>query len=489
MRRRDRIRRFSAVMTLSWIKRNFADRQKTSPAVRASVFFALGGILQKGVSVICVPVFTRLLTAEDYGLYNLYCSWITVFSAVATLELTGSVLFCGLQKYRERQEEFLSAVTSLMLVGFVLSLAGYLIFADMIDAVTGLDRSLTLLMFLEIFGSSQITVWSMGERFSYRYRKALAVTVLTAVLSPALGAFTVYFSGLGTYGRILVNSVLLSALGGVFAIFILLNGKKLFDAGIWRFAVIFTLPLIPHYLSQSALRTADRIIMEKSLGLESVAYYSVAYSVGMLASVIAGSINSSLHPWVIREEAQGQYRRIRKIFLSSLLLVATASLGVVFLSPEALRIFAPGAYSAALYAIPPVAASVYFIFINQFLSNAEFSCGKTWFSTVASVSGALLNITANILLLPRFGFVCAGYTTLFSYAATAVIHFLYLRLRLKRGVIPGRASAAVSLVFLLLCALGSLLYPLPYLRYFSIVLMIMFAVRKRRFLRSAYQAI
>ena len=53
-------------MTLSWIKRNFADRQKTSPAVRASVFFALGGILQKGVSVICVPVFTRLLTAEDY---------------------------------------------------------------------------------------------------------------------------------------------------------------------------------------------------------------------------------------------------------------------------------------------------------------------------------------------------------------------------------------------------------------------------------------
>ena len=55
------------------------DRYKKIPiAVRAGIWLTLCSLIQKGISVITVPVFTRILSTEDYGLVSVFVSWTNI---------------------------------------------------------------------------------------------------------------------------------------------------------------------------------------------------------------------------------------------------------------------------------------------------------------------------------------------------------------------------------------------------------------------------
>ena len=61
---------------------------------KASVWFIICNIFLKGISVITMPIFTRLLSAEDYGTYSLYLSWFYFMTRFTSLNL-----YCGTYIY------------------------------------------------------------------------------------------------------------------------------------------------------------------------------------------------------------------------------------------------------------------------------------------------------------------------------------------------------------------------------------------------------
>ena len=52
-------------------------RQMQLPA-KAAIWFLICSFLQKGISVITTPIFTRLLTTAEYGQYNVFNSWFSI---------------------------------------------------------------------------------------------------------------------------------------------------------------------------------------------------------------------------------------------------------------------------------------------------------------------------------------------------------------------------------------------------------------------------
>lgn len=73
--------------------------KKMSAGVKASLWFMGCNILQKGISFITVPIFTRMMTASDYGVYSLFCSWESVLAIFVTLNLSYQVFNNGMVKY------------------------------------------------------------------------------------------------------------------------------------------------------------------------------------------------------------------------------------------------------------------------------------------------------------------------------------------------------------------------------------------------------
>ena len=68
------------------------DKYKKIPApVKAGLWFFICTVLQKGIVFLTVPIFTRLLTTEQYGLLTVYQSWMAIISVFTTLNLSAGV--------------------------------------------------------------------------------------------------------------------------------------------------------------------------------------------------------------------------------------------------------------------------------------------------------------------------------------------------------------------------------------------------------------
>lgn len=141
----------------------------------------------------------------------------------------------------------------------------------------------------------------------------------------------------------------------------------------------------------------------------------------------------------------------------------------MLIGPEVIGILASPEYAEAVYCIPPVAASIFFTYLYTLFINVEFYFEKTQYSMIVSVLGAALNILLNYLLVPRFGYVAAGYTTLVCYVLFAIGHgFLCAALKkkaeIKLPLFSVHKIMILSTFVLLYTALINILYKYPMVR-------------------------
>ena len=82
--------------------KTLVDKYKSlSAPVKASIWFTVCNIIQKGIALISTPIFTRIMTTQQYGVYTIYQSWYQVLTIFATLNLSAGIFNNGLTKYPE----------------------------------------------------------------------------------------------------------------------------------------------------------------------------------------------------------------------------------------------------------------------------------------------------------------------------------------------------------------------------------------------------
>ena len=60
--------------------------------LKSSIWYTLSNFILKGVSFITVPIFARLLTKEEFGLFSNFNSWLSIFIILGTLSLSSSLI-------------------------------------------------------------------------------------------------------------------------------------------------------------------------------------------------------------------------------------------------------------------------------------------------------------------------------------------------------------------------------------------------------------
>lgn len=392
---------------------------------KASLWFMFCGIIQKGISVLTTPIFTRLLSTTQYGQFSIFNSWLQIFTIITTFRLDFAVFNKGMSKYPNDRDEYTVTMQSGMTILTFAVFCIYLIFRDHINQFTEMNTFVTCLMFLELLFMPAIRVWTLRQRYSYKYVSVVAVTLALALVNASVGVIAVYFSEEKGYARIFSYVAVEVAFGIVLYIVNLKKGKKIFTYDYIKFAVLFNIPLIPYYFSSYVLTQADRIMIQKMIGLDKVGIYNLAQSVGLLMTIITTSINSALAPWEYQKLAEKKYKDIPRKFYSIMLMVLVLLMLFMAFVPEVVKILASEEYTEAIYIIPSVAASAFFMLISDLFSNIEFYHDKNCFATYISIGIAILNVVLNYFGIKFFGYVAAGYTTLICYAIFGVGHVLY----------------------------------------------------------------
>ena len=171
---------------------------------------------------------------------------------------------------------------------------------------------------------------------------------------------------------------------------------------------------------------------------------------------------------------------VKKIAYPAFALVAIVNLILIALAPEIVRFFAPTEYYNAIWIIPPVAMSVFFMFTYTFFAVFEFYFKKTQYITIATLIGAVINIVLNYIFIGVYGYYAAGYTTLFCYILYSLFHYIFMKKIIKdyfenKQIYNGKLILGIIVLFVLSGYLLMITYKMPVIRY-GLVFVIAFII-------------
>ena len=471
------------------MKNPLAIWKNLSIQVKSSIVFLIATMTLKGLVFLTTPIFTRIMSEVDMGLVGTYNSWKGIFETFAIFSLTSAGVFnVGMSQYRDNRDKYISNMICLCACSAILTGGVVILFYNQISSLLKMPLSLVILMVLYAMIMPAQSFWIAKQRYEYKYKTAFFVVVFSALLSQVMAVVMVIASTerLGVL-RLWASAMVELPIGMFFVIYLLKKGKSFFDITIWKNTLIFAIPLIPHYLSSTVLTASDRIMINILDSEAAAGIYTVVYGVGAIGSVIWGAIQGSLTPFIYDKMDNDDLMGITEVTEKSVMGFGLLCMAESLIAPEIMMVMGPEVYSSGVYAIPPVVGAIFVSCLYNIFASIEFYNKKTSFITLASITAALLNIILNLILIPIFGFVAAGYTTLASYIVLASMHYINMKRVEKRKIFNEKRLFAVSGIFLVACILPTALYNLKYVRYGVCVAIAVIAIVKRNYIIEIFK--
>lgn len=453
--------------------------------VKASFWFLICSFLQKGIAFITTPIFTRIMNTAEYGQYSVFASWQGIFTVFVSLNLWAGVYTRGLVKYEDERPQFVSSFQGLCLTLTLLWTGIYLLFRDFWNGITGLTTVQMLAMLIMIWLSGVFNFWSAEQRVDFKYQKLVVLTLMVSVMNPILGMILMHFAEDKVTARILgIILVEVIAYTGLFVVQ-MQRGKKFFYKRFWKYALAFNIPLIPHYLSMTVLNSADRIMISNMVGDNEAGIYNLAYQVSMVMTMFNTALMQTIEPWLYKKIKENRIKDMAKVAYPTFVAIAVLNILLIAFAPEIIALFAPVEYIDAIWVIPPIAMSAYFMFAYTFFAVFEFYFSKTKFISVATMVGAVLNVILNYILIDKFGYIAAGYTTLLCYIIYAICHYICMKKICKnylknQNPYSTKVLMIITICFILIGFVCLVTYTNVWIRYALIIVITLIGILQRK---------
>ena len=470
------------------IKKCINKYSNLSKPVKAAFWYTICNFINKGIALLATPIFTRILTEEQYGTFSIFQSWFNILIIFTSLNIFLSGYIKGLLLYKDDKDGFTSSQLSLTTLITLIFFGVYLINVDFWTKVFDLSPILIVAMFLELLVMPAFEFWTAKERFDYSYKKVVLVSIGMNVLCLGLSVLAILNTNYKVEARVFSDVFGKTLFAGTLFVLIIFKGKKIYNKEYWKYALKFNIPLIPHYLSNYVLNQSDRLMIGKMVGKVQAAYYSVSNTISNVLMLLVVAINSALTPYIYKTIDDNHPEKIKNKISPIIILIALLSIVIMAFAPEVILVFAGKEYMDAIYVIPPITASVYFIFIYSIFSNIEYYYEKTGFIAIATTISAVLNLVLNYFGIKLFGYYAAGYTTLICYICLAICHYIFYKKVIKekmphlKNVYDVKLIFIIGILVLIMMLVMTLIYKFFIIRYAIILFIFIFAFIKRNYI-------
>ena len=394
--------------------------------VKAGIGYTVGNYLLKGISFFTLPLFIRLMTTADYGNFNTYVAYESIFSIFVGLALHASLKNA---KYKYIEEgAFNSYVSNCVQIGILSTLiilvvanASYPLYSDILD----MSRPVYNLLIIESYGVSLITLYNCYISLEYKYKNFIIVSFINVIANIAL-SLVLMFTMLQQnrfLARVIGTACPVIVIGFVIAIYFLKKGGIKKNREYWKYGLSFSLPLILHGVSQVILNQFDRIMIKTMTGAVNAGIYSFSYNISSLVLVTSTSLQQVWQPWFYERMAEKDEGSIKKradqFSFGMMLFVACVILG----AREVIQILGTSDYLEGIYYLIPILIGGYFSFLYNLPAQVEYYYEKTNYIAIGTCMAAGLNVVMNYVGVKIFGSIAAAYTTLIIYCLYFFIHF------------------------------------------------------------------
>lgn len=417
-----------------------------SKAVKAGIGYTIGNYLIKGISFLTIPIFARLLSPADYGIFNTYLAYESVFYLFVGLALH-TCLKNAKYKYEQNFQNFASSCLLLICIVFLAWIFIANVLFPFINKFTDYPRWLVNVLIFHCLASSLLLFYNAYISLDYAYKSYLAVSAVNAIGNIAISVLLILlvFPSSRYVGRILGTVLALVPITIYIVIYFWRKAKPKPNKEYWDFALKFSLPLVPHGLSQVILSQFDRIMITKMIGVSESGIYSFAYTIFSIVQITGSSIDSAWAPWFYQQMHEKNYEGIKKRSSFVIISMAIFMSVVMLFSPELLRLLGTKSYADSVYCVIPLVAGGFFAFLYNFPSGIEYYFEKTKFIMLGTMAAALLNIGLNYIFIKQYGYVAAAYTTLAIYFLYFIFHWFLSRKIFRERIYSIKAVALSGL--------------------------------------------
>ncbi|MCB2342093.1 lipopolysaccharide biosynthesis protein [Clostridium estertheticum] len=405
-------------MNIDFLKKLYQSR-----LVKSGIWFTIGTFFVQGISFITMGIFTRMLGTADFGIVNVYTTWLSVFTTLITLGLLATVNNAKVD-FKEKYDEFASSILFLATLFAIFWFIIVFIFKKQIGSIINLNSILVMCLIIQSFFQFIVDFSNAKLNAEYKYKKYLLISISGAILNTILAIIIIY--NLKTdkyYGRI--SSLIIVALlyGTVLYIIAMRKGKKLINFKYWKYALILSIPAIVHLLSGVILQSVDTLMINSMLGESAAGIYSFAYKIGMIMYIVWLACNKAWVPWFYENMKEKNYEDIRLKVKYYIMIFSVMGFVLIFISPEIGKIMGTKDFYQGLDYVPLIMVGYYFQFLYSIPVNLEFYTKNTKLLSLGTLIAALTNVVLNYIMIPRYGAVAATWTTIIAYVLLFLYHY------------------------------------------------------------------
>ena len=415
-----------------------------SKALRSGIGYTVGNVFIKGINFLTLPIFSRILSQEEFGVYNVFVSYDAILFVIMGMALHASIQSANLE-FRGQINRYTSSISLIYLGNLTLFLIVTALFHRQLSQLLDLPPVAILLLVLGSFSTALITLYNTRVSLDYAYKKYLLVSACNSISNVGVSLLLILtvFRDQRALGRMVGSIMPLFIIALVILISFFRKERPRPNKEYWRFGIKYSLPIIPHGISQVLLAQFGRIMIRNMEGDGPAGIYSLAANIKLILTIITDSIATAWTTWFYSRMDTGDKQGIQKRAVQLMGLFFILTVGLMALSPELVLILGGKEYDLAKFVAIPMVLDAFILFLYNIIVPSEYYSKKTSFIMIGTMVAAIINIALNYVFILRFGFLAVGYTTLFAYVCYLALHIVISRRLVKFFVLPLRWIAIV----------------------------------------------
>jgi len=373
-----------------------------------------------------MPLFTRVLSPEDYGLASMFSVLCGILASFVGINTHGAVA----RKYIEKESvDFPLYLSNCIFILFISSvIASFFIwfFHNQIAIYTHFPASWLWLVVLFAVGQHLIrllqTLFQMQQK-PFRYA---TVSLLATVSSVLLSLFLVVGLGMDWRGRIVSKAIPIVFLSFGVILFFLKTGYLKFKLNkkYIKHALNFGVPLIPHALGMYLISMTDRLLIVNMVGLKDLGIYSVGAQVGMIVGMCQSGFSQAWLPVFYKKLKQNSVTTNRKvvkfIYLYDTILLLGA-LGFGLLCIPLFKYVLGDRFSGAGIYVVWIMVGYAFNGMYKMSGGFLFYAEKTKYLPFITAFTAIVNVIFSYWLIKMNGSIGAAQGTMLAYLISFIL--------------------------------------------------------------------
>lgn len=415
-----------------------------------TAILTVGKVCTQCISFFLLPLYTAILSAEDYGTFDLFVTYATLLLPLINWQLDQG-LFRFMLDYRGNKDEQKKLFSTLLLSSTVQNII-YVVLFICIEPFLKIENAYFLLLYvvLQVYNALFLQfVRGLGYSIKYTIASFISASATTVLNVIALVFLRMGLQGLfvSTLTAQLLTLVYLVISSRSWEYFSLKNAR----IGTFKRVGTYSIPLIPNNLAWWVVNASDRTIISHFLGTAANGIYSVANKFPNVFINFYNILNLSWTETVslhYNDEDRDEF--LTDTMTSLVKLFVAACLGIVACLPFVFPIMVNAKYSAAYNQILILMYAMLFRVLVGLYSCVYVAQKNAKKIAYTSISAAIINITVDLILINKIQVFAASLSTLVAFLSMFIVRYIdvnkTVHMRIKKPIAIGSILLSIMLV-------------------------------------------